>query len=116
MAVNGRRDVPHRDGILDIAADHVELTGPYRDDDIAVPGKAAGRQIVIGDRLSASPVADEVAALRRVDLDALGSERGPGFEAETMAPRRVDIIRMGCRVREAAARSRDPHNVGNERG
>jgi hypothetical protein len=62
MAVDGRRDVPHRDGIVDIAADHVELAGPYRDDDIAVPGKAAGRQIVIGDRLSASPVADQVAA------------------------------------------------------
>src|ERR1700730_16134632 len=62
MAVDGRRDVPHRDGILDIAADHVELAGPYRDDDIAVPGKAAGRQIVIGDRLSASPVEDQVAA------------------------------------------------------
>src|SRR5215831_2739328 len=114
MAVGGCRDMSHCDGIFDIAADHVEVARPDRDDDVAMPRKATRRQLVVEYRLPTSPVADQVTALRGIDLDPLGGEGGSGFEPEAVTPRRVDIVGMGFRIREAAAGSGDPHHVGDK--
>ena len=95
MAVARRRDMLHRDSIIDVAADHVEIAGPYRDDDVAMRWKAANRQIVVGNGVPSAPIADQIAALRSIDLDPLGGQRSVRFEAETMASRRVDVVRMG---------------------
>src|SRR5271166_6605483 len=93
MSIGRYRNVLHRDGIVDVAADHVEVAGPNRDDEVAMARKAAGRQLVIGNRLPTSPVANQIAALRGVDLDPLGGERGARLQTETVTPRRVDIDR-----------------------
>src|SRR5712691_13323707 len=54
MAIGDDRDVLHRDRIVDIAADYVEQPGMRLDDDIAMPGEPAGRQIVVADSLVAA--------------------------------------------------------------
>src|SRR5439155_26492341 len=61
MAIGDDRDVLHRYGIVDIAADHVEHPGMALDDNVAMPGEPAGRQIVVADRLAAAPHADQIA-------------------------------------------------------
>src|SRR5215471_1330619 len=91
MPVGGDRDVPQGYGIVDIAADHVEIPRLYRDNNVAMARKAPGWQFVIGNRLPAAPIADQIAALRGVDLDPLGRERGSRLQPETMTPRRVDV-------------------------
>ena len=101
----------HRDGVVDIAADHIEITGLDCDHDVAMARKAAGRQLVVGDRLASSPITDQIAALRGVDFDPLGRERGPRFEPEAVAPRCADVVGMRRRIRKAAAGSGDPHDI-----
>src|SRR5689334_22853924 len=66
VTVGGSWDVLHRDGIVDIAADHIKVAGLDRDDDVAMARKAVARQLVIGYRFPAAPVADQITALRSV--------------------------------------------------
>ena len=98
VAVGGDRDVFHRHRVVDIAADHVEPARLELDNDVAMPGKTAGRQLVEGHRAAAAPQADQIAALRHIGLDPLGFERNAGL----MLGRRIDVIGMGLRIGEAA--------------
>ena len=116
VSVYSGRYVPHRDRVVDIAADHIEFARPDRDDDVAVPRKTSCGQIVIGDWPATAPLTDQVAALRGVGLDPLGGKRGAGFEAKAVAASRVDVIGVRFGIGETAFRPGYPHHIGNKSG
>src|SRR2546423_12319149 len=80
IAVRGHWDVLQRYRIVDVAADHIDRAGPDRDDHVAMPREAAGRQVGVTDWLSGSRVAGQIATLRRGGLPGVrrqGPPRGP---------------------------------------
>jgi len=78
VVISGGGDPLHRDGVVDIPADYVEFPRVDRDDNVAMCREAADRQLVIGNRSPAAPVADQIAALGCVNLDPLCRQRDAG--------------------------------------
>src|SRR5271166_4774709 len=69
------RYVLHRYRMIDVAADDADLPLVASDDDVAVPGEMARRQLLILQRTSAAREADKVARNRRILVRALGNHR-----------------------------------------
>src|SRR5260370_17304783 len=94
----------------------MEGSGRKRKSQTAWTGKGARGTSYVIVRRRAPPVADEIAALRCVELDPLGEERGARLETERMTPRRVDIVGMGWRIGEGGSGCGGPYHIRNEGG
>ena len=75
------------------------------------PGKRPVGNSVEGDRAGTAPHADQIAELRRINLDPLGFERN----TRCMGSGGVDVIGVGFRIRKADAGASEPHHIRDER-
>ena len=78
--------MPHRNRILDIAADHIKHTRTGRNYDIAMAGEPAGQQFVKA-HPAAARQADQIAPLRRIEFGLHCDDDEP----PRVEPRSVDI-------------------------